>query len=91
MDCDFDTLVWDDLVEAVVLEVGVGFDDNFGIAVSWLEVVIKMESPALTAYEVILVLSSMEDDIMWTTCPCASAIVPGGKMESFDDVWLVIA
>ena len=41
MDCDFDTLVWDDLVEAVVLEVGVGFDDNFGITVSWLEVVIK--------------------------------------------------
>ena len=69
----------------MVLDVGVDFVDNFGIAVSWLEVVIKMESPALTAYEVMLVLSSMDDDIMWTTCPCASAIVPGRNMDSLDD------
>ena len=69
----------------MVLDVGVDFVDNFGIAVSWLEVVMKMESPALTAYEIMLVLSSMEDDMMWTTCPCASAIVPGGKMESSVD------
>ena len=85
MDRDFEFLERDDLVEAVVLDVEVDLVDNLGIAVSCLEVVIKMESPALTAYEVMLVLSSMDDDIMWTTCPCASAIVPGRNMDSLDD------
>ena len=88
---DFDVRDRDDLVEAVVLGVDVDLVDNVGIAVSWFEVVMNMESPALTAYEVMLVLLFMDDDMMWTTCPCASAIVPGRNMGSVDDDWLVIA
>ena len=88
---DLDGFDLDDRVEAVVLDVVMDFSGSTGIAVRMSDGVMNKISPAHTAYDVVLVSSSMADDIMWTTWPLASAMVPGRNIDSCDDKRLVIA
>ena len=82
----------DKWVEPVVLEVDTDFDRRTGSGMIVLDGLIKkLLSGVQTAYDMRLVSSSMEEEIMCMMWPFARAMVPGQKRDSVEDKRLVMA